>query len=71
MYFLSLTGEAVLRDGEEKTVIEMPLPEVPLSNDEEIIQIVLDDPSGAPAKLSEDRSCSVQIRHDKGNFVWI
>ena len=56
-----------MRDGEEKTVIEMPLPEVPLSNDEEIIQIVLDDPTGAPAKLSEDRSCSVQIRHDKGN----
>ena len=60
------TGKAVLRNGEEQTVIEVPLPEVPLLNDEEIIQIILDDPTGAPAKLSRNRSCSVRIRHDHG-----
>ena len=62
----NFTGEETLEDDEERSTIEIQLPQLPLSNTEETVSVVLDEPYGAPGKLGSKRSCIVTIRHDKG-----
>ena len=54
-------------DDVESVEIEVPLPEPPLSNTDETVKVVLEEPYGKPAKLGDDKSCIVNIRHDIGN----
>ena len=55
-------------DGEDDGVIKVDLPQVPLSEVDEKVTVVIDEPHGAPAKLGRDRSCLVTIRRDKGIY---
>ena len=63
-----ISGEETLEDDEERSTIEIQLPQLPLSNTEETVSVVLDEPYGAPGKLGNKRSCIVTIRHDKGSL---
>ena len=63
------SGEATLDEGEDKTVIKFNLPQVPLSNVEETINVFLEEPSGAPSRLDADnKSCLLTIKHDQGKY---
>ena len=58
-----------LDDGDEDGKIKIDLPQLPLSNTEEKVTVVLEEPHGSPSKLGSDRSCLVTIRHDRGEGI--
>ena len=66
MKLTTITGEAVLESGEDSGIIEIKLPQFPLSNEEETVSVVIDEPSGVPAKLGSHRSCIMTVKHDRG-----
>ena len=61
-------GEETFKDDEDESTIVLDLPQLPLSNIEETILIVLDEPTGSPAKLGTVKSCKLTIRHNRGLF---
>ena len=56
----------MLESGEDSGIIEIKLPQFPLSNEEETVSVVIDEPSGVPAKLGSHRSCIMTVKHDRG-----
>ena len=60
----------MFNNDEKKSVIEVPLPQFPLSNEVETVSLVLDEPTGeTPAELGNMRSTLLNVKHDKGNFL--
>ena len=57
----------MFNNDEKKSVIEVPLPQFPLSNEVETVSLVLDEPTGeTPAELGNMRSALLHVKHDKG-----
>ena len=65
------TGEIKLDDDEKEGEIVIEIPQLPLSNTEETVTVVLEQPYGVPAKLGKNNSCKMSITHDKGTFYYI
>ena len=63
------TGEVKLDDGEKGGEIVIEIPQLPLSNTEETVTVVLEQPYGVPAKLGKNNSCEMSITHDKGYYT--
>ena len=61
-----VSGEVIFSDDEEDEDIEINLLQIPLSNSEEKVRVILDTPVKSPAILGSLNSCDVTIRHDLG-----
>ena len=49
-------------------MIKVELPQAALSNTDENVSVILEEPHGSPSKLGPDRNCFVTIRHDRGEY---
>nr|XP_018671881.1 G-protein coupled receptor 98-like isoform X2 [Ciona intestinalis] len=67
--YVGLVDEVTMADGSDEAVIEVKLPALPLQNGEEKIQVVLEPPVGAHAKLGDNAACDVIVTHDVGEGV--
>ena len=65
----SNSGETKFDDGQSEEVINLKLPQFPLLNKNEVVSVVIETPSGSLAQLGQRRSCLMDIRHDKGEFL--
>ena len=63
-----MLGTVDLASGVTSGTICVKLPQFPLLNDQESVKLVLEEPSGTLAKLSDKKSCIIDIKHDKGLF---
>ena len=68
---VSHTGEVILQGGEVDGLIKVELPQAALSNTDENVSVILEEPHGSPSKLGPDRNCFVTIRHDRGKKYFI
>merc|ERR1712096_220725 len=67
--YMNIGGEVKLDDGDKEGEIVIEIPQLPLTNTEEKVTVVLEEPYGVPAKLGKNNSCVMSISHDKGEGI--
>ena len=57
-----------MKDGNDKGIVTVALPQLPLPDQHETIVVIMDHPQGAPAVLADECISTITVRNDLGLF---